>query len=253
MAVVVVFAFMVMVVIFALMVVIFTLVVLIFALVIVVAFAGVIVVASAAVVMHEFSAQKAGHGSAGRVLHAEVELREPGRGCDPGGADSGLAQPVAAEHARVHDRLVDPVPRVGVLRVEDAELGEHVARFELQPVGQGRRREKGFFDLEGGLSAAGIDRGEQMRLPGEEGIDRAAQRDFRLSQREAALRRVVRATLQGGQRCVPLARPAGVEQHVRRNVDQTELRIAAQRLPPQRRLLRSGVRDIQLAQGVVQG
>ena len=91
-----------------------------------------------------------------------------------------------------------------------------------------------------------------MRLPGEEGIDRADQRDFRLSQREAALRRVVRAALQGGQRCVPLARPAGVEQHVRRNVDQTELRIAAQRLPPQRRLLRSGVRDIQLAQGVVQ-
>ena len=217
--------------------------------VVVVAF---IAVAAAPVVVHEFSAQKAGHGGAGGVLHAEVELREPGRGRDPGGAQSGLAQPVAAEHARVHDRLVDPVPRVGMLRVEDAELGEHVAGFELQAVGQSRRREKGFFDLEGGLSAAGIDRGEQMRLPGEVGIDRAAQRDFRLPQGEAALLRVVGAALQGGKRGVPFARPAGIEQHVRRNVDQAELRVTAQRLPPQRPLPGPGIGGVQLGQGAVQ-
>ena len=139
-----------------------------------------------------------------------------------------------------------------MLRVEDAELGEHVAGFELQAVGQSRRREKGFFDLEGGLSAAGIDRGEQMRLPGEEGIDRAAQRDFGLPQGEAALLRVVGAALQGGERGVPFARPAGIEQYVRRNVDQADLRVPAQRLPPQRRLLRSGIGDVQLGQGAVQ-
>ena len=145
--------------------------------------------------MGQFSAQEAGHGHTARVLHAEVELGEPRRGGKPRGPKTGLPHAVSAEHAGVDHRLVDPVPEVGVLRVDQSELGQGMADLKLKTVGQGRRGEKCLFKLKRGLAGAWVDRGEDMRLAGKVGVNRAGQGKFGLTQGEAPLFRVVATAL----------------------------------------------------------
>ena len=159
-----------------------------------------------------------------------MKLGEPRRGREPRGPKTGLPHAVSAEHAGVDNRLIDPIPGVGVLRVDLTELGQKMANLKLKTVGQGRRGEKGFFKFDRSLAGAWIDRGEDMRLAGEVGVNGTGQRNFGLTQGEATLFRVVTTALQRRNRGVPLAGAAGKEQNIGRNINEAQLRVPAQRL-----------------------
>ena len=117
-----------------------------------------------------------------------------------------------------------------MLRVDLTELGQKMADLKLKIIGQGRRGEKCLFKLKRGLAGGRVDRGEDMRIAGKVGVDRAGQGKLGLTQGEAALFRIVASSLYCRNRGVSLAGATGVEHHVSRNVNQAQLRISAQRL-----------------------
>ncbi len=151
------------------------------------------------------------------VLHAELQLGVPGQRAQPGESRARGAQTVAAEHAGVDDRLIDPIPRVRMGRVDAAELGEEVAALQLQIRGQRRGREVRLLELDV------VRRIDDVSFGGEVRIDGARERELRLLEREAAPLRIVSAPLQALDLAVARGRAADGEERVERHVDELDL------------------------------
>ena len=159
-----------------------------------------------------------------------MDLREPGHGHEPAEARARAAQTVLAEQAREDDRLVLPVPGVRVDRVHPAELGEELARLDLEArvfeiERQRDRLEERLLDLELRL-AFRVDEVDEVGLAGHVRVDRAQERELHLLQREAALARIVAAALELLDFVVARGRAAHRGQHVEREVEQLERRAA---------------------------
>src|SRR5690606_29766378 len=121
---------------------------------------------------------------------------------------------------------VQPVPLVGMLRVDAPELAEEEPELELRAAlvereGQARGGDERLLELEARL-ALGIELVEQVHLAREERVDGALQRQLRLLQREAALTRVVAAALQDLEALAAGLRPAGRHHAVEREVEELE-------------------------------
>src|SRR6058998_776482 len=84
------------------------------------------------------------------IEYSEERLGIKRRRQQPGQLPADVAQAVRAKGAAQHQRLIHERPRVRVLRVLPAEIGEELAGLELEIRRQCRRLQIGFLEFDFG-------------------------------------------------------------------------------------------------------